>query len=50
MARLCDMPEGLALAERERCDWRPGLVVLDMELIWERFEMFEDLGAVDVVD
>lgn len=59
LVRFCDMSEALALAEGEDETlegWRAGhevyyrrLGVFDpeMELIWERFEVVEDLGAVD---
>ena len=62
LLRFCDMTEELALAEGEDetlAEWREGheryyrrLGVFDpeMELIWERFEMVEDLGAVDAVE
>lgn len=60
LVRFCDMTEAMALAEGEDDTldgWREGhkryyrrLGVFDqqMELIWERFEVVEDLGAVDV--
>lgn len=59
LVRFCDMTEKMALAEGEDEtleSWRDGheryyrrLGVFDpkMELIWERFEVVEDLGAVD---
>lgn len=59
LVRFCDMTEEMALAEGEDetlAGWRAGheryyrrLGVFDpeMELIWERFEVVEDLGAVD---
>ncbi|MEX3016295.1 ASCH domain-containing protein [Gymnodinialimonas hymeniacidonis] len=62
LVRFCDMPEELALAEgedetlagwrenHERYYRRQGIFAPDMELIWERFEVVENLGAVDVVD
>ncbi|MBF9044611.1 ASCH domain-containing protein [Rhodobacterales bacterium HKCCE4037] len=62
LVRFCDMPEDMALAEGEDEDlagWKGGheryyrrLGVFDpeMELIWERFEVVEDLGAVDEVE
>ena len=62
LVRFCDMTEEMALAEGEDetlAGWRAGheryyrrLAVFDpeMELIWERFEVVEDLGAVDVVE
>lgn len=58
IVRFCDMTEAMALAEGEDETlegWRAGheryyrrLGVFDpqMELIWERFEVIEDLGAV----
>ena len=61
LVRFCDMPEEMALAEGEDeglAGWKAGheryyrrLGVFDpeMELIWERFEVVEDLGAVDEV-
>ncbi len=61
LVRFCDMPEALALAEGEDetlAGWKEGhegyyrrIGVFDpqMELIWERFEVIEDLGAVDDV-
>lgn len=61
LVRFCDMTEQMALAEGEDetlDGWRAGhegyyrrLGVFDpeMELIWERFEVVEDLGAVDDV-
>ncbi|MEJ6392282.1 ASCH domain-containing protein [Gymnodinialimonas sp. 2305UL16-5] len=62
LVRFCDMPEDMALAEGENDTlegWRAGhegyyrrLGIFDpeMELIWERFEVVEDLGAVDELD
>lgn len=62
LVRYCDMPEEMALAEGEDeslADWqagheryyrRLGVFEPQMELIWERFEVVEDLGAVDVLD
>lgn len=59
LVRFCDMTEEMALAEGEDEDlagWKAGheryyrrLGVFDpeMELIWERFEVVEDLGAED---
>jgi uncharacterized protein YhfF len=61
LVRFCDMSEEMALAEGEDAtleEWRAGheryyrrMGVFDpeMELIWERFEVVEDLGAVDAV-
>ncbi len=62
LVRFCDMAEEMALAEgedetlegwragHERYYRRLGVFAPEMELIWERFEVVEDLGAVDVVD
>lgn len=59
LVRFCDMTEAMALAEGEDEDlagWsggheryyrRLGIFDPQMELIWERFEVVEDLGAVD---
>lgn len=59
LVRFADMTEAMALAEGEDDSldgWRAGheryyrrLGVFDpqMELIWERFDVIEDLGAVD---
>ncbi|WP_345791013.1 ASCH domain-containing protein [Gymnodinialimonas phycosphaerae] len=59
LVRFCDMTEEMALAEGEDEDlagWkagheryyrRLGIFEPQMELIWERFEVVEDLGAVD---
>ncbi|ABD54063.1 ASCH domain-containing protein [Jannaschia sp. CCS1] len=59
LVRFCDMTEEMALAEGEDetlAGWqeghgryyrRLGIFAPDMELIWERFEVVEDLGAVD---
>ncbi len=61
LVRFCDMPEELALAEgedetlagwqenHERYYRRAGIFKPQMELVWERFEVVEDLGAVDNV-
>ncbi|MEJ6391367.1 ASCH domain-containing protein [Gymnodinialimonas ulvae] len=61
LVRFCDMGAEMALAEGEDETlegWRAGhqayyrrMGVFDpqMELIWERFEVVEDFGAVDVV-
>ena len=60
LVRFCDMPGEMALLEGEDETlegWQAGhaeyyrrLGVFDprMELIWERFEVIEDLGATDV--
>ena len=63
LVRFCEMSEDMALAEgedetlegwkigHERYYRRLGIFDPDMELIWERFEVVEDLGAIDdVVD
>jgi uncharacterized protein YhfF len=62
IVRFCDMPEALAMAEgedetlegwragHERYYRRQGIFSPEMELIWERFEVVEDLGAVDVME
>ncbi len=62
LVRFCDMPEEMALAEGEDETlegWRAGhkqyyrrhgIFDPEMELIWERFEVIEDLGAVDELD
>ncbi len=59
LVRFCDMPGDLALAEgedeslagwkegHERYYRRLGIFDPEMELIWERFEVVEDLGATD---
>lgn len=58
LVRFCDMTEEMALAEGENetlVGWRAdheryyrrmGIFDPEMELIWERFEVVEDLGAV----
>lgn len=60
LVRFCDMPEAMALVEgedetlegwragHERYYRRLGIFGPEMELIWERFEVVEDLGTVDV--
>lgn len=59
--RFSDMSEAMALAEGEDdtlAGWQAGheryyrhlgVFEPEMELIWERFEVVEDLGAVDVL-
>ncbi len=59
LVRFCDMREEMALAEgedetlagwregHERYYRRAGIFDPEMELIWERFDVVEDLGAVD---
>ncbi len=55
--RFCEMSEAMALAEgeddtlegwragHERYYRRAGVFALDMQLIWERFDLVEDLGG-----
>ncbi|GAB5449137.1 ASCH domain-containing protein [Gymnodinialimonas sp.] len=59
LVRFCDMTEAMALAEgedetlegwragHERYYRRLGVFDWEMELIWERFEVVQDLGALD---